>query len=272
MIPRDAISHSDVEKIMLAYDLGEVDEFHAFHAGTVQTNVSVTTDTGRYALRLYENRTAEYVAFEVKLLEELARRQYPCPAPIPDVTGSMFGLFQGKPRAVFTVMAGVHEGGKDHLREAAGAIGRLHVLTRSLQLPEALRDTYDPTSCLCTAEGNLSTLPDQNEVGARLTWFRREAEDIRLPKRLPSGIGHCDPNPTNFLYEDGQLSAVLDFDMAAHIPFIYDVGALLYWWAVHAVRRSLFRVSEKLLRFTRKNAILKARNRSTSSMVSRWSC
>jgi Ser/Thr protein kinase RdoA (MazF antagonist) len=44
------------------------------------------------------------------------------------------------------------------------------------------------------------------------------------------GVCHCDSNPSNFLYTDGKLSAVLDFDQASYTWLLYDVAQMIYWW------------------------------------------
>lgn len=226
------ISEADLKGILLGYDLGDLIEVGSFATGTLQTNLLLTTDTGRYAFRLYENRTADYVAFELELLRYLWQKKYPCPAPIPDTTGSVLGTRQGKPWALFTLMKGTHDDDPDHYRQVAEAIGKLHELTQNLRLSKkASRDTYDPVSCLRNAKGNLGKVPSPEEAQSRLTWIQEQVGDIQLPEQLPMGVCHCDPNPTNFLYLDGKLSAVLDFDMAAYVPLLYDVSCLIYWWA-----------------------------------------
>lgn len=234
-VPSDlSSSMSQLEEALLAYDLGTLRQARLFTTGTLQTNLLLTTDRGRYAFRVYGNRSLAYVQFELELLRDLSKAGYPTPAPIPTAAGALTGSFNNRTSAMFTFLEGEHDAGEHGLGQVAAIIGRLHRETAGWELPSGTaRDTYDRASCLRTAEHNLhqQNLPDE---AARLTWLRDQLDDVRLPAALPRGICHCDPNPTNFLYTDGRLSAVLDFDMAAGAPLIYDVGCLLYWWACPA--------------------------------------
>jgi len=71
---------------------------------------------------------------------------------------------------------------------------------------------------------------DKPAAQARLDWLRTQLDTIKLPDSLPKGVCHCDANPTNFLYRDGKITAVLDFDQASYIWLIYDIAKLIDWW------------------------------------------
>ncbi len=62
-------------------------------------------------------------------------------------------------------------------------------------------------------------------------WLRGELDTVQLPADLPKGVCHRDSNPTNFLYENGEISAVLDFDQAGFTWLLFDVAQMIYWWA-----------------------------------------
>ena len=74
------------------------------------------------------------------------------------------------------------------------------------------------------------SIADQAEAHERLSWFRSELDTLPLPTDLPQGVCHCDSNRSNFLYKDGKLTAVLDFDQAAYTWLLYDVAQMIYWW------------------------------------------
>ena len=231
VLPGGAVSLHELEDVLRGYDLGALRQAGRFDRGTVQTNLLLDTDQGQFVFRVYENRAAAYIQFELELLRRLAETRYPCPAPIPMATGALAGIFNGKPCAMFSAMDGEHDHSPDRLSAVAAIIGRLHRETSSWEVTgESARNSYDQFACLHAAEQNTLSLA-QPEAMARLTWLRRHVEEVALPAELPKGICHCDPNPTNFLYRVDRLSAVLDFDMAARAPLVYDLGCLLYWWA-----------------------------------------
>jgi len=65
----------------------------------------------------------------------------------------------------------------------------------------------------------------------REEWFKNELGKLEFPLNLPKCICHADLNYKNFLLCEGEISAVLDFDMSIYTYTIYDVANLIYWWA-----------------------------------------
>ena len=66
MTEQSNIDMRAVEEILAHYDLGLLQRVSPLTAGTVQTNLLLETDTGRYVLRLYrQNRSFAAVRFEV---------------------------------------------------------------------------------------------------------------------------------------------------------------------------------------------------------------
>jgi Phosphotransferase enzyme family len=65
-------------------------------------------------------------------------------------------------------------------------------------------------------EAKAADIASLAEAQARLNWFRAELDSLPLPEGLPEGVCHCDSNAANFLYQDGTLSAVLDFDQSGY--------------------------------------------------------
>ena len=68
MAIKTEISKSSFEKILTEYDLGNLVETKPFSSGCVQTNLLLETSKGKFAFRLYENRSREYNLFELNIL------------------------------------------------------------------------------------------------------------------------------------------------------------------------------------------------------------
>jgi hypothetical protein len=68
MAIKTEFSKSELIDILSNYNLGEYKEAKAFAQGTVQTNLLLVTDKGKFAFRYYQNRTREAVSFENKLI------------------------------------------------------------------------------------------------------------------------------------------------------------------------------------------------------------
>lgn len=231
MAVKTSFSAEDLQAILASYDLGDYVGSKGFDRGADQTNIQVTTSKGTYAFRYYEKRLADYVHFELDLLHFLANKSYPCPTPIQRRDGSYFSICNGKPCAMFTFLEGKHDDNADNYRLVAPALARLHILTLGHRpaYSEA-RTQYGATYAWSCAEANAKHIVPQSEARNRLTWFMGELDTLQLPDDLPKGICHCDTNPSNFLYKDGRLSAVLDFDQSSYTWLLYDVAQMIYWW------------------------------------------
>lgn len=226
-----AFTDKELANILTSYDLGEYQEHKAFEKGADQTNILLITSKGKYAFRYYEKRTKDYVLFEIDLLHHLANHSYPCPAPISDAKGDYFGEYKGKPFAIFEFVTGEHNDSDDNFKEVAKVIAQLHTITLDYK-PEhsEVREGYDTATVWHNATTNAAKMQSQDEANNRLDWLRAELDKLNLPDDMPKGTVHGDTNPTNFLYSNGQVSAVLDFDQASYTHLLYDLANLIYWW------------------------------------------
>jgi homoserine kinase type II len=232
MAVKTLFSTEDFQQILANYDLEEFKNSRPFKTGAVQTNVLLETSKGKAVLRYYESRTENYVRFEMNVLAYLSQRDYPCPAPIKNKYGEYIGSYQGKPFGLLEFLEGEHSDSEDKGKQIAKAIGQLHILTINYkpQYFEA-RDTYDPASCWKNALINAKKIDSEVEANKRLSWLRSELDKLEFPDTLPKGVCHCDTHPSNFLYKNGNLVAVLDFDDAAYICLLYDLANTLFFWA-----------------------------------------
>jgi len=221
---------TDFHQILTNYPLGTHKKSSPFERGAVQTNYLLETTTSKFAFRYYENRTFEYAAFEIEILNYLRHFHYPCPTPIADANGIFLKNWKNKPFAIFTFLEGTFVQNPD-TRPIPEAIAKLHILGENFSpTRHQFRDTYDPSCCRKYALANAKKLTFA-KANQRLDWLDKELATIKLPTDLPKGICHCDTHPSNFLHQNGQLSAVLDFDDASYIYLLYDIANLLYYWA-----------------------------------------
>jgi homoserine kinase type II len=222
----------DFHSIVSGYDLGTYKASRPLNTGAVQTNILLETSKGSYAFKYYENRSDKYVRFETELLDFLTRHTYGCPAPIKNNQGDAVGHYADKPYALFSFLEGEPSNSTHYGLQVAQAIGILHQLTHDYKPSYAHhRDSYDPMSCRRNARANKVKISSKSEAKSRLEWLEYELGKLDLPATLPKGVCHCDTHPSNFLYQNDKLVAVLDFDDAAYIYLLYDLANLLFFWA-----------------------------------------
>ncbi len=247
MAVKTVFSKENFVKILYHYDLGEYVKFKPFKLGAVQTNLLLETTKGKFVFRYYESRPEKYALFEANVLQYLSKQNYPCAAPIRNVHGSFLGKYKNKSFAVFEFKQGKHKK-KVNPVLLARAIGQLHKITKGYK-PKYFeaRDTYDPKSCWKTAQNNAKKIKTRSEANARLDWLKKEFKKLKTPSNLPKGVCHCDTHPSNFLYKDGKLVAVLDFDDASYIPLLYDIANLIYFWAWPHKKKLIFNKAKEII-------------------------
>ncbi|MDE1924962.1 MAG: phosphotransferase [Patescibacteria group bacterium] len=233
MTVKTTISEKDFPVILSNYDLGEYRGFKTFANGAGQTTLLLETGKGEFVLRYYENRTDAHVDFEVELFNFLHSKNYPVPAIIKNRSGEFLSKYENKPYIIIEFIEGEH--GKNpndffdtvQAAEVVKVVAQLHNLTKDYQ-PDyfSSREPYDVEYCWREFQKKHPHLVE-TEKGK---WFKEELNKLEFPADMPKGLCHADLNYGNFLFKNGKVVAVLDFDMSFYTHVIHDVASLLYWW------------------------------------------
>lgn len=237
-----------VEDVARAWDLGQWQDWHRTPKGSANTSYFVTTDRGRFVVRISNARkTDEGATQEVTLLEHLRARGYPAPRVVPSRAGVAWERVRDAVCLVTERLPGSFPDLDDpgHLAESARALARFHEEGR--QLPEAAqpaqgselellqegpallervralaverlgledRDRFDRARALLEpAFGEMSTVLESN--GA-----------------LPRMITHGSLGVSAVLFDGPRLTGVLDYERAAH-----EVRALDLAYTLRALTR-----------------------------------
>ena len=230
---------SDLEDIARAFELGVVHRYEAIAAGTINSNFAVETDRGRWFVRVNEGKSEVDVAWEARLVGELAAGGVVTPAPIAARDGRPYAPLssaRGKWVSVFPWRPGRHlapsEVTPERAAELGAALASLHVV--GLELPAAWRR---------------GSIYDQDHLVSRFTRF----EDLLDPElvhaievigeelaavgaahairaRATMGIIHGDLFRDNVLWQDGRLVAILDFEQASGGSLAYDLAVCINDW------------------------------------------
>src|SRR5690242_19826479 len=123
------VSADELDAWLARYAVGTLVEHTPIAAGIENTNYFVTTERGRYVLTLYERLPVEDLPFYLNFMAHLARAGVEVPAPMPDRTGALFGLLNGKPAGLVARIDGapVVEPQAAHCASVGAALARLHL-------------------------------------------------------------------------------------------------------------------------------------------------
>ena len=228
MNPKTLITEKELLPILAEYELGTYISHVPLTAGTVETNIRLTTTRGNYVFRLYENRTYESVLFEGAVIEHLTRHDYPCAGLYRSCAGEMAGILGGKPYAIFEFIEGEHleHPNQAQQQQLVEHIAKLHLLTEGFQPPHMeKRWNYNPKLLIRLAEQETRKIGDANAI-RKLAWYKSEIAKLDLPEELPRGVVHGDFHFSNILFQDGQFKALIDFDDANYTALLFDIIAV----------------------------------------------
>lgn len=259
----------DVSIITARFDLGRVGIAKDL-GGAFNLNLLLNTSRGKYVLRLYRPWvTTARLAYQHAIRRMLSRAGFPVPQPLPALTGETFMYYNDRLLEIepFILHDGVADTWERNVM-AFAILGRLHAVfaakTARIPLVDPVVTNYGTPDLLLTwtqRAANKITQSSQDvqaqeKVGrpqgsplpspAPAPTFLAEAlalyaEAIRLltslqtwwqdnQPRLPRQITHGDYGGDNLLFWQGQVVAILDFDLVGIRERVYELAYTLYWW------------------------------------------
>lgn len=225
------LSADELGEIARAFSLGPVSAYRFLPEGSINTNVVLTTERGRYVVRHTTVRTEDDLRFEAELLSHLSLAHFPAPVmlragsePFVALAGGracVFGYLVGEElsRARFT---------EEHALRLGAELARLHRAAMSFG---GHRENPYGSTCV---EGWLAGL--LRHADAEVARAAHELSEIRgrapaLERGLlPQGIVHADLFIDNVKWLGDRVAAFFDFEMACRDAFVLDLAITLNAW------------------------------------------
>jgi len=221
------VSEAQLTDFLSQFPVGQLDSFAGIAAGIENTNYFVTTDAGEYVLTLFEHHSHDELPFFINLMAWLAEHEIPSAHPIADYDGEYLHTLNQKPAVL---MMRLHGSSPVHPTEeqchAIGVmLGRLHLagLTYTESRPNPRGKTWRQETgqrLLEKLNGDASILLEE-ELQYQLQ------HDL---SQLPRGIIHADLFRDNSLFENNQVTGLIDFYYACNDALIYDLAISVNDW------------------------------------------
>ncbi|KYF64441.1 homoserine kinase [Sorangium cellulosum] len=241
------LSLADARRIGALYGL-EIADVRGLLAGSVNSNFALTLADGRgqVFLRVYEEQQLAAASREARMLEHLAAGGVATPQPLrrrdraPGSEGAAFiAQHAGKPVALFPWVAGDSlcqaRVTPDATRRVGSALARVHLVGASFEGASASRFDLDGLDQrlqgLRAHAGDAPALPP--EVAAAVDELTGRLERIRAATPRTSGpetLIHGDLFRDNVLWQDGEISALLDFESASRGSAAFDLAVTMLAW------------------------------------------
>lgn len=224
-------------------DVGTLVEWRGIASGIENSNFFVTTRDAsgerRFVLTLFERLRLDQLPYYLGLMQHLAARDVPCPAPVPDRDGALVSLLAGKPAALVTRLDGhsITLPAPGHCTAIGGVLARLHRAGSSFDLvqpnPRGIDWWLDTASVVRPfLDDRQRALLDDETAGLGDTW--RAAT-----RTLPRGPIHADLFRDNALFARDAaaggpplLGGVIDFYFAGTDAWLLDLAICINDWCV----------------------------------------
>ena len=215
--------------------LGLLTDLQGIHSGIENTNYYATTVRGQWVLTLFERLGQAQLPYYLQLMQHLAARGIPVPAPQPDNTGQLIHLVSGKPAAVVTRLPGSHRlrPDVDHCTQVGQMLGRMHVAGADFCLDQPHQRGLDwwqttvPTVLPHLAAEQATLL--QEELA-----YQQHLAASPAGHALPRGPIHADLFRDNVMFDDtagpDRLCGFFDFYFAGTDTLLFDVAVCLNDW------------------------------------------
>ena len=234
------VSPQEAAGLLSALQLGTLQSMHGATSGIENTNYFVSTDRGDYVLTLFERLSHAQLPFYLHLMDHLAHRGIPVPAPQPDAQGGILHTLKGKPAAVVTKLKGRNQLAPQaaDTAQVGAMLARMHEAGRDYprQQPN-LRGLAWWTETVPVVVPHLSE--DQKALIESELAFQQALAGDAAYQALPRGAIHADLFRDNVMFDGATLSGFFDFYFAGCDTFAFDIAVCLNDWCIDLVTGAL---------------------------------
>ena len=228
------VSFDEAAALVARLGIGRLERLEGIVAGIENTNYFADTDRGRYVLTIFERLTAEQLPFYLYLMQHLAARGIPVPAPHADAAGELLHALRGKPAAVVDRLDGAHELAPDakHCAAVGAMLARMHLagLDFGRRQPN-LRGLAWWRETVPRLRSFLD--PEQRALIESELAFQEHLAATPAFEALPAGPIHADLFRDNVMFDTaGALTGFFDFYFAGIDRFAYDLAVCLNDWCI----------------------------------------
>ena len=234
------VSFDEAASLVARLGLGPLTGLCGIRSGIENTNYYADTASGRYVLTVFERLGFEQLPFYLHLMQHLAQRGIPVPAPHADAGGAILHTLQGKPAAVVDLLRGAHRLAPDsgHCASLGTMLARMHLAGTDFPMQQP-----NLRGLAWWAETVPVVLPfvdaAQRELLETELAFQQQVAASAACAALPRGVVHADLFRDNVMFEAGaqsgepdRLTGLFDFYFAGVDSFLFDLGVCLNDWCI----------------------------------------
>lgn len=227
------IPETDLIECLGRYTLGHFKGIKDILSGVENSNFLLSTDAGKSILTIYEKRVRENeLPFFIHLMQHLAFKNIPCPAPIADKNGKVIQRLCNKPAALVSFLNGAmtHAITPQHCQQVGNILARIHIATHDFKESRPNNLSLEGWAALITRclEKGSAVAPELSYTLIQELKFL--VEQWPAPTSMPFGVIHADLFPDNVFFEHDTLCGVIDFYFACSDFLAYDLAISINAW------------------------------------------
>lgn len=222
-----SVSREDLSNFLKQYAIGDLIDFEGISEGVENTNYFVSTSHGEFVLTLFETLSAAEIPWFLELVDHLADKGVPSPAPVPTESGLFLSELNGKPAALAYRLRGkmVDVAEPVHCGSVGTVLADIHLV--GMHYPAKRTNERSLGWFQDTAKMVMPFLSDDERslMESEVAYHTRNAS-----YNLPKGIIHADMFRDNVLISSKTVSGVIDFYFACYDNLLYDVAIVVNDW------------------------------------------
>jgi len=229
------VPFAEADALLQCLGLGALVDLQGIRSGIENTNYYATTPHGQWVLTLFERLPRNQLPYYLRLMQHLAERGVPVPAPQPDATGEVVHTLAGKPAAVVTRLPGGHRLAPDvlHCAQVGDMLARMHLAGADFAMQQPhLRGLAWWSETVPVVLPHLARA-QATLLGGELA-FQQQLSASAAGQALPTGPIHADLFRDNVMFDDtagpDRLCGFFDFYFAGTDTLLFDVAVCLNDW------------------------------------------
>ena len=229
------VRFDEADALLQRLGLGALTDLQGIRSGIENTNYYASTAKGQWVLTLFERLAAEQLPYCLQLMQHLAARGIPVPAPQPDATGGLVHTLADKPAAIVTRLPGSHRlrPDADHAAQVGQMLARMHTAGQDFVMQQPhMRGLAWWAETAPVVHPHLA--PEQAQLLAEEIAFQQHLAASPAGQALPRGPIHADLFRDNVMFDDtaggDRLCGFFDFYFAGTDTLLFDVAVCLNDW------------------------------------------
>ncbi|MDE1891249.1 MAG: homoserine kinase [Betaproteobacteria bacterium] len=224
------VAHADLSAWLKHYNVGELLHFEGIASGIENTNYFVTTDKGQFVLTLFEKLTSSEVDYYLHFMAYVSDHHLPCPKPQINVQGELQVQLCNKPATLVTRLSGksIMTPSVTECAAMGELLAKLHLVGQ--HYPVVHHNPRGRSWWQLTAPQVIPFIdPNQQDtLTQELTYLLSRSWDS-----LPKGTVHADLFRDNVLFNNHQISGIIDFYFAGQEALLFDLCVVINDWCMN---------------------------------------